>query len=854
MRVRRRSLGVLVGVVLGALLGPAGLEAQPDQAVRFSNWEFAHPAMLEPQPGTPDELVLKLVFPMMKKGEGASLTFVAGRPLAGTATQLLDTEWAARSQGLPPGLETSDEEFESYDGVPVLRRSATEEGRRYLAVDVYQVPGGASVLVTEARGQMPLEMVGGASMMLLMNMKVHPVGTTAATAPPPPSPAELLADVPPPADLGPDPGDEVDWSPPKERIRTTLDLEELDVGRELAAFVAANQGLLGGAPIRSATRESALATLGGQLHLEANAPVLAALRAHPALQSPEALRLMAAAALLAHRPMEAMLCLWVAAERWPQDPDVLFAVASLMAQHGDASEAEALLDAIEGTGKRPEHAFGISPEQGIEYLRGYDRMRLGRFQEAIDRLRPVVAANPAFGEAALTLALLEQKVGEGGRAPFLMGVWRRPPAAVMDAAPAEAGDESAEGDPDLPDSAEEAVDTARLRGEYLVDLSKGTPGKLPSIFQPVSVEDAVRFWNWYKGVPQTLQAEAEAMDRIRNQAADAWRTAPRSRLQYEYLEAMDRILSDANTPLPAMRRLLRARDRAIEDLTEASGRINEHFTTTLLAIIRRCKDDRARACAEVLELVQACHASLRVHTQAVDRATRRAHRTWHRWATALAGLTDDPLYRRSLAIEIAFANQVEYGDLVANMVQSIIYAPHAEACKQALAALDEELRKSEDAELATCDEDQAKVSVGVEAGTKVPVKGKPLDASIGIEANCKGISVEASLMLFDSLGVSVEGEFGLDGNTTLYVGPKGKVGTEGVGSELTGKAGVYVTMNRESFTDVGARTQVKATSGVGVGVRVTTSTTVHDQSYSAFPAPAVPARGSFGLSLYGGGG
>lgn len=853
MRAARLIRGGLLLAVLSQMVpGPA--LAQAPERVHFANWEFSSNPLLVEQARTAEQLVLRLNLPMPDGGPPATLTLLAGRAGRGDLRVALAAEWTQRSRGLNLHDQPREEELELGQGIKGLSRTQGLADGGFLMVDAYRVPGGISALVVEARGALAAGVMGGAAAMLRMSAALHPVGTTSSSAAvPSPSFESLLADIPGPADPGADPGEDLDLSP-RDRLRTLSDFQEIEVGPTLHAFLRANAGLLGSARPRPASRESALETARQLLGGERAAGALQALRAHPDLQSPDVLQGVAVAALAAGRPLDALACLTLAAERWGEHPSVLFTLAGLLAQHGAASEAEALLDVLERFGLAPEHPFGITPRQGMDYLKAYIHARQGRYQEAVLLLRPLVAENPAFAEPGLLLALLEARFGRGARKILVSALFRRPPRAI-DQGPGESERDSGE-DPDQEPSGDlDGVETVRLRGEEMVDLAKGTPGKLPPIFQPTDTGDAIRFQQWAMDVEPTLRSQTASMDQARFQAAEASRVQPRDELERDHLQALESLFSEANVPLPAMRKLLRHKDRAIEDLTEAQGRITERFLSRYLEIMRRHEFDQAKACGEIASLAEACHGSLRVHTQAVDLTTRRTHRTWHRWATALAGSTSDRHFREYLARHIALANHVEYSVLILNMAKSVSYAYYVASCREAeRRAAEEALRDIEASRLPECTDDMAKVSVGVEASTSVPVKGKPLDASLGIEVTCRGLSVEASVMLLDTLGISLEGEFGLDGEHALYLGPKGKLGSDALGAEASHKEGVFVTMDRNSFRDAGWRSQSKTTRSAGEGVKVTASSTLQDHKASFFPAPSVPTRSAYSLRTFASGG
>jgi hypothetical protein len=212
---------------------------------------------------------------------------------------------------------------------------------------------------------------------------------------PPPSLVAALAapgdvvvgqDRPPPPGPGPALEAGIDSNGPQDGIRTLHDLDTINVQAALRAFQSANAKLIGGVTPQKSTPKAALDAVRTLLNPTRNQAALVALRALPELQTPDALRDLAAAALASSKPMLSLAALSIAAERWPDNAQVRFDLAGLLAWHGSVNEADALLDDVSARGGLPDQPFGITSKQGVDYLRAYVRMRQGKVAVAPRRV------------------------------------------------------------------------------------------------------------------------------------------------------------------------------------------------------------------------------------------------------------------------------------------------------------------------------------------------------------------------------------------------------------------------------------------------------------------------------------
>lgn len=104
---------------------------------------------------------------------------------------------------------------------------------------------------------------------------------------------------------------------------------------------------------------------------------------------------------------------------------------------------------------------------------------------------------------------------------------------------------------------------------------------------------------------------------------------------------------------------------------------------------------------------------------------------------------------------------------------------------------------------------------------------------VGVEISCNSVSVEAEASLARLVGVSAEVGVDLQGNVTIFAGPKGDAYVAAV------KSGVYVTANREGIRDAGIKSEMKVSSGAGP---FKVSNKVGEATVSFLPAPDMGPR------------
>lgn len=869
---------------------PVCLPAQTNDTIRFSNWEFVLPELLEAGPRSDSSLTLNLSAAI--PDSRGKITFNAGATAPDDIEAFLDQAWREASRGKSVATQYEPEDVGTLDGSLLgRRRSAALTGGGFLAVDAYLAHGAVNVMIIDTADELATDLTGVAALMVQNSIRLAPLGAAAPMAM-----TERPAQAAPVSKSSPPPMPE--WVSPASSIRTSADLDELHVEDAYQSFIANNAELLGTAPARRVSNATAMATVARLIGVDKNAAYLAELAGHPAVQDKASLLNNATSHALLGQPAEALAALWIANERWPNDGDVLFNMASLLATKGFASESQAILDEVRAHGLAPAIGMGIGPTAAIDHVRGYNLMQMGDYREAIAVLTPVVEAEPYLAESSLTLALLMAKLDEDGKPMFLKGYYRRPvkrAAEKSESARAESAEtsETTEAADDEVVEIEDGV--VGLPAIQFVDISKGRPGRIGSSYMPANNDDAILFADRYADLSLKVTADFEAMDKRRKVLDQAWRSRTPAGPRLEYYEAVLRVWSEANARVPQMRRFIQDSDKQLQDLDETQDRVTEKFMPDLQDIIRQFQKKPAHAaCPSILGLVESSHATIRADAQGVDQALRHQFSLWHQYATALGQMVEDTAFRSYLQAEIRFAREVYYQQLLANSIGAIPFVAYARDCKKLMADAALAPPTEDESALAPCDQKTketrsyslgpAKLTTSCEGPSlsldadlkylklnleaKFDRDGWLQERKIGASAGNDNASVSGEAT-FDKnnefkegkvrgeLGGfnKVVGEAGYDnkGAVTVYTGTKeggevsvGLPGLPGAKAGASNESGSGYTTQNGQVTQTFTRTSTEASASVGgVGMGTKTETTI------SLPGPSV-APGSMPLPTFGG--
>ena len=809
-------------------------------AISFSRWSITLNEGLQVKHQDAQSLVLIPDFP--PQVGTASITFHAAKPWGSEPQEFIDSAWRSALNDATPAAPASEEELGLFDDVTKgVRRYAPIHGANgtgLLMVDNYFTGEDGLVIVTRADSEMAAELVGNTMTLLQMGLSLND-GAGLAN--------DLADDYPEPRMLPPDPYDSIDWSPGSPGLRTSYDLEEMDMRQVGDQFVSTNRHLVSSAVVRKLNFDEAMMLVEKVLAVEKNKAALETARGYLLGQSAAGYIETAAISVVNGMPENALAILWLGYKEHPEDPQILFNIASLMAQTGEASASNAILQQLSVLGIVTAHGFDITHQQAVGYTQAYNAMRLGELDESRRILKPIIAGNESFAEASLLQALLNS-TGDGEvNTPLLAGIYRRNPAkAVMKTSTESISEQSdSESETDDSDDLDEDAETVALSAYYVVDMSKGQPGVINPVYQPTSLEDAYSFNEKYKAQAPMMQGFIETSSEQLEMLSEKWHASVRSQSEREHLMQIDGMFGEGNARVPELKQLIKDRDRGIDDWIDAQERITEDFGQKMLPIVERSSKDPVGACHAMRNLVSGTHAKIRVHTQYMDMMERRVHRLWHQYVTALAALTDNTEFRNYWAARINLETESRYWELVGLMQQSVIYIDLVDDCN-ALALSEEEKKKLQQAELAPCDADK---SVGIEFETPMPVNApRPVNVTVGLEVNCEGFSIELGADLFKTLGISIETEFKKDGSATIYVGPKIENPIDNFGPTASTKAGAYITVDESGVKDVGVKSVTKVGAKISVpGVKLTASQTIPSPPVSFMVAASVPSNAG-GLS------
>lgn len=617
------------------------------------------------------------------------------------------------------------------------------------------------------------------------------------------------------------------FAAPGEIVRSFYDYRIVaDVNWDLQEFLALNAELPGSVAPARVSVEEARRNLRGLFEGAQDAAALAALGNSPPAQSRTTLDVTAVAYLASGRTAEALACLVLAAELAPRDPAALINLAAGALAFRRANEALALLAEAERSGALPPAAWGMSGSRVAAYLRAYAHMLRGEYAEARKLLVEVVDREPNLREAALTLALVESKLGGDMRKPYLLGVWRhRGKLVVLDPPEPESPEEAKR----QPDPFTEGNSIAPSMAE-LFDLSRGKAGTLPRVDRPRSPQELMAMTGPYgEAMLEAIDYGAVLHNDVAGGAADAFDAA---RAPRAYKRRMKDLYSRAtvrfgNTPeidaaareRDALRKELdRLTDKVYDQARAEQEPINQRLGQ-LMSIPGRPTDAERRSIgAQLNATTQRALDEVSPVLTAYHRALEREWTLRSSFMHGMLGYIGPSALRTALIAESESVRQgmhVEQLSAVLNLANTIGDAEETD------------LRRPQPGERGQgpeCTEEAAKRSIEVDVEV------------LSIEISCDSVSLEVELAKIEGplggAGMSVELGASISGEVTAFVGPKGTAA--GVGSV---KGGLYVSANTREFTGAGYKSEVKnMTPGGPVKVKYRSDETV----VNFVPGPEFP--------------
>ncbi len=610
---------------------------------------------------------------------------------------------------------------------------------------------------------------------------------------------------------------------PPDYLRVYGEERQVVVEDEWGALSRASQGLIGSVKRKPTAFEAAMKTAHDLAAKAAKRSELEAVRkAMPPGNDAQAYRLLGVRESARGNPSATLACFVLACDSDPKKPEAFFDLAGCLALLGYANEALAILDELAKRGARPEPAVGLTPEDVIEYDRGYCLLRLGDQAGARALLEKVAARQPLLSEASKLLALLDEAEGKNSRKNFLLGVWRRKPNLTV--ATGRVGPAS-EPEPDAFATGDEVGIDLR----QVLNMSKGRDGQLPGVRYAGTPEDA---WALYVALQQKqkavdaqmdayLKQERTVLSRLRRRDADGNPT---------WGEQLYDLMLHLDWRDPKLREFTREKAAVAEGERKASDLRSEQISKGQDAFVAsKDKSDATEKRIKRPYFVNALALSLPAF-QKGERLTRDTFAEWHRLATAIGANLGDPGWREVFRLRIEARRAQMYSRMLGcsimhSSLSSRFWDPaNAEAPGNAEAQ-----------DMAQCD---GKRSVGVSLSGLAVEGESPVD--VGVEITCDGMSVEAGFSVIP--GLQYTAEIGLDtkGGYSVFVGPRGTGTleiTDHTSVASTTKGGWILSGNKSGVTEVGMKIESKLVANAGP---FSVATKTGETSITYVPAPPTP--------------
>lgn len=627
------------------------------------------------------------------------------------------------------------------------------------------------------------------------------------------------------------------FTAPAAKVFSIYDYRGIDnVTESLQEFIELNADLPGSVSPATLTTDAARRNLRALLDGDQNRPFLQAVKDSPKLQSVDALNAAAMGFFTRSRSAEALGCLMVAVEKAPQNPSALVNLASAALMFRQANEALALIAEAAKAGELPAGAWGMSGSLLADYLRGYAFMLRGEYRAAHPLLLRVVAAEPNLKEAALTLALVESKLGENPRKAFLQGVWRQRGKLVVRDVEKPASEAEARRERD-PFTEGESISPSMTS---LFDVSRASPGRLPVIKRPQTPLELMAMISPYtESMLNCMSAAAHQHNDVAGSALAAWDAAGVPRAYHRRMTALYNRATLRIGAVPELDRAAYESDYLREQLDRLTEDEVDKAMTAREPIQRRHAELNNRPGHPTPAELRQQYAELNATTQVVLERTSRLLESYHHALDREFNLRSSYMYGMlahigapALRTALLAEAEAERQTLQLYQLSAVINLAHAIGAPEEATAVKPE--DGENGEGPGCTDDDAKWSVSVDLHV------------VGVELSCNSVSLEVEAPVIPPF-VGLSAEVGIDtsGTMTVFAGPK--VSASNVGSA---KEGLYITAGKEGVRDFGGKAELKTSAGVGP---VTVSHKVGEGSISFIPGPdAGPPPGP--LPAFGGAG
>lgn len=615
---------------------------------------------------------------------------------------------------------------------------------------------------------------------------------------------------------------------PADEIHSLYEMKGIsDVPSALADFLQRNAGLPGSvtpAPLSAAAaRESLLR----RIEQPDNRPFLDAIADTPDLASADGLTGAAMVAFAQGYGGEAFTLAVMAAEKARQDPAAQLNLAAAALAVGLANEALALLDELHKSGTPLQGPWGMAGSSLLDYLRGYAHMLRGEFTEARALLSRVVQAEPNLREAAQALALVEARLGGDPRRSFLLGVWRQRGRLMVRDSREPPG--SAEEARYVPDPFAEGNDVG-MSLTTIFDTTAGKPGALQEIEIPATPPELLGTREQHNALRRQYEAKAGELSGLTRITTVFPPMQPLSfyetRMLDLYVAATSRYFWVIEIEQAA-----RETDYYYAELDRLAPGVMAGTQSGQAEITRRHIENLTRLKASRLVPPEEEEALDRRVNEQLDAVTQKGMDELRGPLRAYFRALDQEYGLRSAYMHgmLAYIGHPGVRDALLSEAESMRYAMQVRQL-DAIALM----RQTMDMRHGDYFGTGRRVGDGA-AGSGPPCSAADQDWSmtadfivVGVEISCNSVSVEAEASLAKLVGVSAEVGVDLQGNVTIFAGPKGDAYVAAV------KSGVYITANREGIRDAGIKSEMKVSSGAGP---FKVSNKVGEATVSFLPAP-----------------
>jgi tetratricopeptide (TPR) repeat protein len=800
--------------VIAALLAVAVTVSDPtgSDTVRFSNIRFDTAQNWSVVQSAP-QMILRSTNDGMKSA--MKITIEPAKPFPGTLEQALDAAWSAARGGRTPKEEPTREEpreIEVGGFVATIYAPLAPSGGVLVAV----VKSGAKV--TTLTFSADTDLAYGLGLMLsspvVLSLEVVAEGGVAVTGGGPGS-------------AGPDPGDAFDWNGPDVFEYGIYDHGCLRPEDEFGELRRTADGFVGSVPSRPVTYAAAMETLRKLLRNGAARAQYDAAGSFASKEHPRLFTAGAAARVMQGDPAGALAHLLAGIDAAPDDPDVLFNLASVLGEIGLPNESLAILGKLRETGRSPAMAMGLKADAAEAYLEGYDEMLRGNLAVAKAKLQTTISNQPFLNEARRVLSLIQAHEGGAaqGKKTYIDGMWRF--------------------NPGTPVLCGESLDkTRRPTVDKMFDTSRGKPGRLVDFRHPHAADDLPGFIEKVSALETRYASEAQAQGARLIRLGDVLhKSQGRDPTPYEaWADEMSSLIASLDEDEPLILKLQADRDASEKDAEAAVGRAASKVNMKLNELVLSGKKD---LCPDQRSATTQAMSEIRPYLVHWETMQRRYAKSWYKMTTGLNAHIGDPKWhdfndaslRADLAgYSVALLEDISSAYAHVNILTSNCLADAEQAYGTYLAP----------EEGPTCPDGGANLSFKYAFELPHP-PGAHAGPKLGFQVDCEKFTVDIE---YDFIGADgALAEFGLGtfgqvemyrkGDWSLFAGAKVSGSVGGSGGSL--KDGIWIKGSADgTISELGGKIAAETTMRTP---EFSVSSPADEMVFNLLPEPPKPKRG-----------